>query len=192
MTGEATRRLAAIVAVDVADFSRLVGADEEGTLARLRAHRAELIEPLIGRHGGRIANTAGDSLLLEFASAVDAVRCMIDVQAGMNERNAGLDGAAAIRFRVGINIGDVVAEGGDLLGDGVNIAARVEGLSVPGGIAISDDAHRQVRDRLDLAAHFMDSHDVRMPQLRRGTRFAKEFLSLFGAELPFSRNLDGT
>ena len=144
------RRLAAIVAADVAGYSRLVGADEEGTLAALRAHRAELIDPLIAEHGGRIANTAGDSVLMEFPSAVDAVRCAIAMQQGMAERNNNVADAEQIRFRIGVHIGDVVAQGDDLLGDGVNIAARLEALAEPGGIALSDDAQRQVRDRLDL------------------------------------------
>ena len=155
------RRLAAIVAADIAGYSRLIGRDEEGTLRALRAHRAELIDPAIGEHGGRIANTAGDSLLLEFPSAVDAVRSAIAVQEGLIERNAGIDEAAQIRFRVGINVGDVVAEGADLLGDGVNIAARLENLCEPGGLTLSDDAHRQVRDRLEVDWHDAGEHEVK-------------------------------
>ena len=145
------RRLAAIVAADIAGFSRLVGVDEEGTLGALRGHRRELIDPLVADHGGRIANTAGDSLLLEFPSVVDAVRCAIAIQQGMAARNRRVAAARQIRFRVGINVGDVVAVGGDLLGHGVNVAARLESLSEPGGITLSDDAYRQVRDRLELA-----------------------------------------
>ncbi len=151
MAENTVRRLAAIVAADVAGYSRLVGADEEATLAALRAHRRELIDGLVDTHGGRIANTAGDSLLLEFPSAVDAVKCVTAAQNAMAERNRAVDADRRIEFRVGIHVGDVVAEGGDLLGDGVNIAARIEALATPGGIAISDDAHRQIRDRLDLA-----------------------------------------
>ena len=110
------RRLAAIVAADIVGYSRLIGRDEEGTLQAMRAQRAELINPLIEQHGGRIANTAGDSLLLEFASVVDAVRCSIAVQAGMAERNQAIEADRRVEFRIGINVGDVVAEGGDLLG----------------------------------------------------------------------------
>ena len=159
MAEESRRRLAAILAADVAGYSRLVGADEEGTLAALRAHRAELIDDFIRSHGGRIANTAGDSMLLEFPSAADAVKCIVAVQQGMAERNGDIDPERRIRF--GINVGDVVAEGEDLLGDGVNIAARVEGLSEPGGLAISDDAHRQVRDRLDIPWRDGGAHEVK-------------------------------
>ena len=155
------RRLAAVLAADVAGYSRLVGADEEGTLNALRTHRHELVDPLIGEHGGRIANTAGDSLLLEFPSAVDAVRCTLALQRGMAARNAELAPERQIRFRVGINIGDVVVDGDDLLGDGVNIAARVESLADAGGIAISDDAYRQVRDRLDIAWRDGGEHEVK-------------------------------
>jgi adenylate cyclase len=145
------RRLAAIVAADVVGYSRLIGADEEATLQALRAHRTELIDPKLAEHGGRVANTAGDSLLLEFQSAVDAVRYAVGFQEAMVERNAEIASDKKIRFRVGINVGDVIAEGDDLLGDGVNIAARLEGICPPDGIMLSDDAHRQVRNRLDIA-----------------------------------------
>jgi adenylate cyclase len=155
------RRLAAIVAADIAGYSRLIGQDEEGTLRALRAHRQDLIDRLIEEHGGRIANTAGDSLLLEFPSAVDAVRCCVAVQDGMAARNQDIEEARRIRFRVGIHIGDVVAEGGDLLGDGVNVAARLEGLSRPGEVTVSDDAYRQVRDRLDLEWRDDGEHDLK-------------------------------
>jgi adenylate cyclase len=161
MSKRTKRRLAAIVAADVAGYSRLISADEEGTLHALRSHRQDLIDNLVEEHGGRIANTAGDSLLLEFPSAVDAVRCALAVQQGMTERNAHLDPDKRIHFRVGINVGDVVAEGDDLLGDGVNIASRVETLAEAGGIAISDDAYRQVRDRLDVAWHDGGEHEVK-------------------------------
>ena len=143
------RRLAAIVATDIAGYSRLIGQDEEGTLRALRAHRKEFIDPLIAEHAGRIANTAGDSLLLEFRSAVDAVRFAIAFQEGMVERNADIDDDRRIVFRVGINVGDVVAEGNDLLGDGVNIAARLQEIGEAGTITLSDDAYRQIRTRLD-------------------------------------------
>jgi adenylate cyclase len=155
------RRLAAIVAADIAGYSRLIGQDEEGTLRALRSHRAELLDPLIEQHGGRIANTAGDSLLLEFPSAVDAVRCSIAVQEGMSGRNSDVDDDHRIAFRIGINVGDVVAQGDDLLGDGVNVAARLEGLAEPGSIALSDDAYRQVRDRLDVEWLDSGEHEVK-------------------------------
>lgn len=155
------RRLAAIVAADIAGYSRLIGQDEEGTLRALRAHRKELIGRLIEEHGGRIANTAGDSLLLEFPSAVDAVRCAVAVQDGMAARNRDVEQGRQIRFRIGVHVGDVVAEGGDLLGDGVNVAARLEGLSHPGEVTVSDDAYRQVRDRLDLEWQDDGEHDLK-------------------------------
>ena len=142
------RRLTTIVAADIAGFSRLVGIDEEGTLSAQRSHRTELIEPLLAEYHGLIANTAGDSFLLEFPSVVDAVRCSISVQDGMAERNHSIPADRQIRFRIGINLGDVVAQGNDLLGDGVNIAARLENICTPGGIILSDDAYRQVRDQL--------------------------------------------
>ena len=143
------RKLAAIVAADVVDYSRLTGQDEEGTVRALRAHRQEFIDQTIVDYGGRIANTAGDSLLVEFSSVVDAVRCSIAFQEGMARRNSGVATDRQIRFRIGINIGDVIAQDDDLLGDGVNIAARLESISEPGGILLSDDAYRQVRKRID-------------------------------------------
>ncbi len=155
------RRLAAIVAADVAGYSRLIGIDEEGTLAALRSLRRELIDPLLAKYGGRVANTLDDSLLLEFPSIVDAVRCSISVQEGMVERYRQVDEAMKIRFRVGIHFGDVISEGNDLLGDGVNVAARLEGLSVPGGMVLSDDACRQVRDRLDYTWNDDGEHEVK-------------------------------
>lgn len=151
------RRLTAIVAADIAGYSRLIGQDEEGTLRALRAQRKELIE----EHGGRIANTAGDSLRLEFPSAVDAVRCCVAMQDGMAARNQDVEERRRLRFRVGIHVGDVVAEGGDLLGDGVNVAARLEGLSHPGEVVVSDDAYRQVRDRLDLEWQDDGEHNLK-------------------------------
>ena len=131
--------------------SRLIGDDEEGTLPALRSHRFELIDPLLAEHGGRIANTAGDSLLLEFSSVVDAVRCSLAMQEGMAVRNRDVDASRQIVFRVGIHIGDIVAEGGDMLGDGVNVAARLEGLAEPGGVCLSEDAHRQIRGKIDAS-----------------------------------------
>jgi TolB-like protein/class 3 adenylate cyclase len=143
------RRLAAIVEADVVGYSRLVGLDEEGTIARLRAHRAELIDPKISEFDGRIVKTMGDGLLLEFHSVVNATRCAIAIQAGMAARNAGADDDRRIEFRIGINLGDVVVDGDDIYGDGVNVAARLEALAEPGGICLSRSARDQVLDRLD-------------------------------------------
>ncbi|NNE83941.1 MAG: adenylate/guanylate cyclase domain-containing protein [Alphaproteobacteria bacterium] len=161
MTEDTQRRLAAIVFADVVGYSRLMSADETGTLAALRAHRAELLDPLIAQHGGRIVKTMGDGLFLEFPSVVDAVKCALEIQRGMFERNAATPDNAALRFRVGVHLGDVIFEGSDIFGDGVNIAARIETLADPDGIAISDDAHRQVRDRLDVTWHDGGAHEVK-------------------------------
>ena len=147
-----TRKLAAILAADVVGYSKLAGSDEERTLARLRALRSDLIDPTIAVHHGRVVKRTGDGVLIEFRSVVDAVRCAIEVQNGMVERNAGLPPERRIEFRVGIHLGDVVEESdGDLMGDGVNIAARLEGIAKPGAICLSEDAYRQVKSRLDLA-----------------------------------------
>ena len=147
-----TRKLAAILAADVAGYSKLAGADEERTLARLRALRSDLIDPTVAVHHGRVVKRTGDGSLIEFRSVVDAVRCAIEVQSSMVERNAGLSPERRIEFRVGIHLGDVVEESdGDLMGDGVNIAARLEGIAQPGGICLSEDAYRQVKARLELA-----------------------------------------
>src|SRR5271167_4903637 len=147
-----TRKLAAILAADVVGFSRLTGADEDRTLARLRALRSDLIDPTIAVHNGHAFKRTGDGILIEFRSVVDAVRCAIEVQNGMVERNAGVPEDRRIEFRVGIHLGDVVEESdGDLMGDGVNIAARLEGIAKPGAICLSEDAYRQVKGRLDLA-----------------------------------------
>ena len=146
------RKLAAILAADVAGYSKLAGSDEERTLARLRALRSDLFDPTIALHHGRVVKRTGDGVLIEFRSVVDAVRCAIEVQNGMVERNAGLPPERRIEFRVGIHLGDVVEESdGDLMGDGVNIAARLEGTAKPGAICLSEDAYRQVKARLDLA-----------------------------------------
>ena len=148
-----TRKLAAILAADVVGYSRLAGSDEERTLARLRALRSDLIDPAIAAHHGRTVKRTGDGVLIEFRSVVDAVRCGIEVQNGMVERNAGLPPERRIEFRIGIHLGDVVEESdGDLMGDGVNIAARLESIAKPGTICLSEDAYRQVKSRLDLAA----------------------------------------
>ena len=146
-----TRKLAAILAADVVGFSRLAGADEDRTLARLRALRSDLIDPTIAVHHGRVVKRTGDGALVEFRSVVDAVRCAIEVQNAMVERNAGVPADRQIEFRIGVHLGDVVEESdGDLMGDGVNIAARLEGIAQPGAICLSEDAYRQVRARLDL------------------------------------------
>jgi adenylate cyclase len=146
-----TRKLAAIPVADVVGYSRLAGADEERTLARLRALRSDLIDPTIALYHGRIVKRTGDGSIVEFRGAVDAVRCAIEVQTGMVERNAGVPPERRIDFRVGIHVGDVVEESdGDLMGDGVNIAARLEGIAAPGAICLSEDAYRQVKSRLDL------------------------------------------
>ena len=147
-----SRKLAAILAADVVGYSRLAGADEDRTLARLRALRSDLIDPTIAVHHGRVVKRTGDGALVEFRSVVDAVRCAIEVQNAMLERNAGVPPDRRIEFRIGIHIGDVVEESdGDLMGDGVNIAARLEGVAAPGAICLSEDAYRQVRARLDLS-----------------------------------------
>jgi class 3 adenylate cyclase len=147
-----TRKIAAILVADIVGHSRLAGADEDRTLARLRALRSDLIDPTIAVHHGRIVKRTGDGSLIEFRSVVDAVRCAIEVQNGLVERNAGVASERRIEFRVGIHLGDVVEEAdGDLMGDGVNIAARLEGICAPGAICLSEDAYRQVKGRLDLA-----------------------------------------
>ena len=145
------RKLAAILAADVVGFSRLTAADEDRTLARLRALRSDLIEPTIAVHNGRVFKRTGDGTLVEFRSVVDALRCATELQTGLIERNAGLPPERRIEFRVGIHVGDVVEESeGDLMGDGVNIAARLEGIANPGAICLSEDAYRQVRARLEM------------------------------------------
>ncbi len=147
-----TRKIAAILVADVVGYSRLAGADEDRTLSRLRGLRSDLVDPAIAAHHGRIVKRTGDGSLIEFRSVVDAVRCAIEVQNGLIERNAGVAPERRIEFRVGIHLGDVVEEAdGDLMGDGVNIAARLEGIAKPGAICLSEDAYRQVKGRLDLA-----------------------------------------
>src|SRR5207248_5981653 len=145
------RRLAAILAADVAGYSRLMGEDEAGTLARLRTHRRELIDPKVAEHKGRIVKTTGDGILIEFPSVVEAVACAIAVQQGMAERNAPMPDHQRIVFRVGINLGDVIVEDGDIHGDGVNVAARLETLAEPGGICVSGTVRDHIGDRLEMA-----------------------------------------
>src|SRR4029077_20564955 len=155
------RKLAAILAADVVGYSRLMGADEEGTLAQLKGHRRQLVDPKIKQHHGRIVKTTGDGMLVEFASPIEAVRCAVEVQRGMVTRNADIPADKRIIFRVGINLGDVIAEKGDLFGEGVNIAARLEDSSEPGGIAISRTVHDQIRDRLPIAFVDAGEHEVK-------------------------------
>jgi TolB-like protein/Tfp pilus assembly protein PilF len=155
------RRLAAIMAVDVVGYSRLIGVDEAGTLARVKAHRIELAEPLIAEHHGRVVKLTGDGALVEFASAVDAVECAVAIQNGMAEREAAAPEDRRIRYRIGINIGDIVLEDGDIFGDGVNVAARLEGLAEPGGICIARNVYNQVKAKLSLGFDAMGEHRVR-------------------------------
>src|SRR5450432_1028270 len=146
-----TRKIAAILVADVVGYSRLAGADEDRTLSRLRGLRSDLIDPAVGAHHGRIVKRTGDGSIIEFRSVVDAVRCAIEVQNGLIDRNAGVSADRRIEFRVGIHVGDVVEESdGDLMGDGVNIAARLEGIAQPGSICLSEQAYRQVSARLDM------------------------------------------
>ena len=155
------RRLAAILAADVAGYSRLIEADEEGTLNRLKALRAKVIDPIIAYHHGRIVKTTGDGMLVEFASVVDAVRCAAEVQAAVAEDNAPVPPARRIEFRIGINVGDIVVEDGDIFGNGVNVAARLEALAQPGGICVSRVVYDQVRDQLDFAFEDRGDHQVK-------------------------------
>jgi TolB-like protein len=162
------RRLAAILAGDVAGYSRMMGADEEGTLLRLNTHRREFLEPKIAEHRGRIVKRTGDGVLIEFASAVDATRCAVEIQRGMVERNASVPENKRIELRIGIHIGDVIIEDGDIFGDGVNIAARLESSAEPGGICISDDVYRQVYGKLD--ANFQDAGEHELKNIARPVR----------------------
>jgi TolB-like protein/class 3 adenylate cyclase len=163
-----TRRLAAILAADVASYSRLMGADEEGTLERLKALRRELIDPKINEHRGRIVKTTGDGMLVEFPSVVDAVRCAVEVQQAMPERNTGVGPDNRIELRIGINLGDVIVEEDDLYGDGVNIAARIEALADVGGVFVSNTVHDHVRDRLPFV--FEDLGEQQVKNIARPVR----------------------
>jgi adenylate cyclase len=164
----ATRRLAAISVADVAGYSRLIGADEGGTLAAFKAIRAQLIDPNIAAHNGRLVKTTGDGLLVEFGSVVDALRCATEVQAGMAERNATAPADKRIEYRIGINMGDVVVEDGDIFGDGVNVAARLEGLAEPGGICVSARVQEDAVGKLDLA--FEDMGEQALKNIARPVR----------------------
>jgi adenylate cyclase len=154
------RRLTAILAADVAGYSRLMGVDEEGTHERLKAHLRELVDPKIKEHRGRTVKSTGDGLLAEFPSVVDAVRCSVEVQRGMIDREPEVPEERRIRFRIGVNLGDVIAEEHDIFGDGVNVAARLEALAEPGGICISRVVRDQVRDRLDYTFEDMGEQQV--------------------------------
>src|SRR6516164_4780419 len=156
-----TRRLAAILAAAVAGYSRLMGADEEGTHERLQAHLRELVEPKIAEHRGRIVKNTGDGLLAEFPSVVDAVRCAVEVQRGMVDREPEVSEEERIRFRIGVNLGDVIVEEHDIFGDGVNVAARLEALAEPGGICVSRMVRDNVRDKLDFAFEDMGEQSVK-------------------------------
>jgi adenylate cyclase len=162
------RRLAAIMSADVVGYSRLMGADEAGTLSRLNILRREMIAPAIAAHSGRIVKLMGDGALVEFASAVDAVTCAIEIQRQLREHDASGSEANPIQFRIGINVGDIIIEGEDILGDGVNIAARVEGIAEPGGISISEDAWRQVQGK--VAANFLDAGEQSLKNIARPVR----------------------
>ena len=158
-----TRRLAAILAADVAGYSRLIGSDEQGTLNRLRSIRTEVVDPKISEHHGRLVKTTGDGLLVEFGSVVDALRCAVEIQQSMAERNTGP--ADRIEFRIGINVGDIVVEDGDIFGDGVNVAARLEGLAEPGGICVSARVQEDAAGRLELT--FEDIGEQKLKNIAR-------------------------
>ena len=179
-----SRKLAAILAADIVGYSRLAGADEDRILARLRALRSDVIDPTIAVHHGRVVKRTGDGALVEFRSVVDAVRCAIEVQTAMLERNAGVPSERRIEFRIGIHIGDVVEESdGDLMGDGVNIASRLEGVAAPGAICLSEDAYRQVRSRLDLLVS-----DLGQTQLKN----IAEPIRIYSLEVGVSANVGTT
>jgi adenylate cyclase len=164
----APRRLAAILAADVAGYSRLMGVDEEGTLARLKALRADLIDPAIAGHHGRIVKTTGDGMLVEFASVVDAMRCATVWQRSMSERPAAQPRDSHIEWRIGVNLGDIIVDDDDIFGDGVNVAARLEAMAEPGGICVSGAAHDQVRDKLDI--EFEDMGEQSLKNIARPVR----------------------
>jgi len=173
-----TRKLTAILAADVVGYSRMMGVDDEGTLERLKAHRKSLIDPKIAEHQGRIVKTTGDGLLVEFSSVVDAVRCAVEIQRGMTERNADLPEDRRIDFRIGINLGDVIVDGDDIFGDGVNVAARLETLAEPGGICVSRTVRDHVQDKLSFA--FQDLGDQRMKNIARPIRVMRVILDADG------------
>jgi adenylate cyclase len=162
------RRLSAILATDVVEYSRLMAINEGPTLAALKLHRDELIDPKVIEHHGRIAKLMGDGMLAEFSSVVDAVQCAMDIQQGMAERNAVVDEASRLVFRMGVNLGDIIIEGDDIYGDGVNVAARLEGLAEPGGICVSRAARDQVRDKVPIK--FKDLGEQQVKNIPRPIR----------------------
>jgi TolB-like protein/class 3 adenylate cyclase len=177
--------MAAILAADVAGYSRLMGADEEGTLARLKAHRRELVDSKIAQHHGRIVKTTGDGMLVEFLSVVEAVRCAVDIQRAMVKRNAEVLADHRLEFRIGINLGDIIIDGDDIYGDGVNVAARLEGLAEPNGICVSRVVRDQVRDRLDLA--FEDMGEQQVKNIARAVRVFRVAAPAIGQSTPSAK-----
>ena len=164
----AQRRLAAILAADVVGYSRMMGADEIGTLVALSAVRSEFVDPLIARHGGRIVKSMGDGLLLEFPSVVNATQCSIELQQGMGTRNGDVPEDQRITFRIGVNLGDIVVQGDDIFGDGVNVAARLEGLAEPGGVLVSQTVHENIAGKLD--AKFVDNGERALKNIAKPIR----------------------
>jgi adenylate cyclase len=179
------RKLAAILACDLAGYSRLIGEDEEGTLSRLAGHRRDLIDPLIAKHRGRLVKTAGDGLLAEFASVVDAVRAAVEIQSGMAHRNAEAPQNRRLDFRIGINVGDIVEQDGDILGDGVNIAARLEALADPGGICISARVQEDTAGKIALA--FQDMGEQALKNIARPVRVYRLHPDAIGESMTASR-----
>jgi adenylate cyclase len=175
------------MSADVVGYSRLMGTDEAGTLSRLNTLRRELIDPAIAAHSGRIVKLMGDGALMEFASAVDAVACAIEIQGQVRQRDAGSPELEPIRLRIGINVGDIVIEGEDILGDGVNIAARIEGVAEPGGISISEDAWRQVQGK--VAANFVDAGEQSLKNIARPVRVYRVELGKQSATAPGAMTL---
>src|SRR5216684_7773968 len=169
------RRLTAVLAADVAGYSRLMGIDEEGTLAQLKAHRRALVDPKITEHRGRIVKTTGDGMLVEFASVVDALRCAVEVQRGMAERNAEVPQNKRVEFRIGIHQGDIIIDGGDIFGDGVNVAARLEGLAEPGGICVSGRVQEDAQGKLEIA--FENAGEQQLKNIARLVRIYRVRLS---------------
>jgi class 3 adenylate cyclase len=155
------RRLAAILAADIAGYSRLMGANEEGTLSQLKSIRKALVDPAMAAHRGHIIKTTGDGMLVEFASAVDAVRNAVEIQRSMAEQNTAVPQDQRIEFRIGIHVGDIIFDDNDIFGDGVNIAARLEGIAEPGGVCMSDDAYRQVRGKVEIACDDMGPQSLK-------------------------------
>jgi adenylate cyclase len=167
-TERVERRLTAILAADVAGYSRLTGLDEEGTHARLQDHLRSLVDPKIAEHRGRVVKNTGDGLLAEFSSVVDAVRCALDVQRGMAERNAEVPHEKQIEFRIGINVGDIIIDRGDIFGDGVNVAVRLEGIAEPGGICVSGRVLEDIQGKLDIS--FEDAGEQPLKNVARPVR----------------------